>query len=188
MSQSGGDWLKDLEHQLNEGLDAFLRANPGQRDLLEEQESRDRRQRLMEQRRRLRQDADLQRQGLLRLAEDIRQWQGRVAKARAASADALARRAEAHIAGLMEEGRNRWTSLRELGERYSRVEGQLEELRLEEGGPAAAGRREAEGAAGPATAAGDGGSGTSPGASLEDDWAAFEARQELEELRRRMAR
>ena len=183
-----GDWLRDLERQLNEGLDAFLKSNPEQQTLLEEQESRDRQQRLLAQRRRLRQDADLQRQGLLRLAEDIRQWQGRVIKARAASADALAQRAEAHIGELMEQGRTRWTALRELGERYSRVEGQLEELRREENGTGPSGRREAERAAGPATAAGDGGSGTSPGASLEDDWAAFEARQELEELRRRMAR
>lgn len=180
----GDEWLQELERQLNAGLDAFLKANPDQRALLEEQESRDRQQRLIRERARLRQDADLQRQGLLRLAEDIRQWQGRVVKARAAAAEDLARRAEAHIAELMDVGRNRWRSLRELGECYVLVERQLEELRRHEPGADEARRNTASGAAMGVAATGEGAS----EASLEEDWAAFEARQELEELRRRMGR
>ena len=43
MSQSGGDgadWLDQLEAKLEQTLEAFLRANPGQRQRLQEQMQR----------------------------------------------------------------------------------------------------------------------------------------------------
>ena len=123
------DWVEELEARLERQLEAFLAANPEQEALLAEQEARDRQQRLGRLRLRLRQDAELQRQGLLRLAGEIRGWRQRVEKARAASADQLAARAEAHIGDLMEEGRNRWKSLEELGQRFGEVEQELNQLR-----------------------------------------------------------
>lgn len=168
---SGANWLEELEARLEQQLEAFLRGNPQQEALLAEQEQRDRQQRLLGERLKLRQEAELQRQGLLRLAGEIRQWQERVERARKAGADDLARRAEAHIATLMEQGRNRWQTLGELGERFDAVERDLAGL---------TGRT----AAAPAPAA-QGGPPPDPMVELEQAWARFETQQELEALRRR---
>ncbi|MFM1812940.1 MAG: hypothetical protein RLZZ336_1878 [Cyanobacteriota bacterium] len=155
-------WFDDLEARLNQQLDAFLQANPAQQARLEQQEARDRQQQLGRTRQQLQQQAEQQRQGLLALAADIRQWQQRSTKAREAGATALAERAEAHLATLMLQGRQRWQQLSELGARFARVDAELEQLR---------------------TAA------TRPtGSGLDADWAAFEAEQELQRLKRKQQR
>jgi hercynine metabolism protein len=162
--------MEELEARLNQQLESFLRANPQQEALLAEQAQRDRQQRLLQERLKLRQEAELQRQGLLRLAGEIRQWQERSERARGAGAEELAARAEAHIATLMEQGRNRWQTLAELGERFAAVERELAELTAAPTPPAPgrSGERVADGMA-----------------ELEQDWRRFEAQQELEALRRR---
>jgi hercynine metabolism protein len=167
---SPSSWLEELEARLNQQLESFLRANPQQEALLAEQAQRDRQQRLLNERLKLRQEAELQRQGLLRLAGEIRQWQERSDRARGAGAEELAIRAEAHIATLMEQGRNRWQTLAELGERFAAVERELAELTAAPTPPAPgrSGERVADGMA-----------------ELEQDWRRFEAQQELEALRRR---
>jgi hercynine metabolism protein len=167
---NGSSWLDQLEAKLAQQLESFLRTNPQQEALLAEQEQRDRQQRLLSQRLKLRQEAELQRQGLLRLAGEIRQWQERSQRARTANADDLASRADAHIATLMEQGRNRWQTLAELGERFAAVERELAELTAAPTPPAPgrSGERVADGMA-----------------ELEQDWRRFEAQQELEALRRR---
>ena len=167
---SPSSWLEELEARLNQQLESFLRANPQQDALLAEQAQRDRQQRLLHERLKLRQEAELQRQGLLRLAGEIRQWQERSERARGAGAEELAARAEAHIATLMEQGRNRWQTLAELGERFAAVERELAELTAAPTPPAPgrSGERVADGMA-----------------ELEQDWRRFEAQQELEALRRR---
>ena len=167
---SPGSWMEELEARLNQQLESFLRANPQQEALLAEQAQRDRQQRLLHERLKLRQEAELQRQGLLRLAGEIRQWQERSKRARGAGAEELAARAEAHIATLMEQGRNRWQTLAELGERFAAVERELAELTAAPTPPAPgrSGERVADGMA-----------------ELEQDWRRFEAQQELEALRRR---
>lgn len=167
---SPGSWLDELEARLNQQLESFLRANPLQEALLAEQDQRDRQQRLLNARLKLRQEAELQRQGLLRLAGEIRQWQERSERARGAGAQDLATRAEAHIATLMEQGRSRWQTLGELGERFAAAERELSEL-----------------TAAPAAPAPQGGSGAVADgmAELEQAWSRFEAQQELEALRRR---
>ena len=167
---SPGSWLEELEARLNQQLESFLRTNPQQEALLAEQDQRDRQQRLLSERLKLRQEAELQRQGLLRLAGEIRQWQERTERARSAGAEELAARAEAHIAALMEQGRNRWQTLAELGERFAAVERELAELTAAPTPPAPgrSGERVADGMA-----------------ELEQDWRRFEAQQELEALRRR---
>jgi len=167
---SPGSWMEELEARLNQQLESFLRANPQQEALLAEQAQRDRQQRLLHERLKLRQEAELQRQGLLRLAGEIRQWQERSERARGAGAAELAARAEAHIATLMEQGRNRWQTLAELGERFAAVERELAELTAAPTPPAPgrSGERVADGMA-----------------ELEQDWRRFEAQQELEALRRR---
>jgi hercynine metabolism protein len=188
-------WLEELEARLEEQLDAFLQGNPQQEALLGEQEGRDRQQRLRRERLRLRQEAEAQRQALLRLAGEIRQWQERVQRARAAGVEDLAARAEAHGQGLMEQGRQRWQVLSELGKQFGTVERELEELagsaaaRKPPVTPEAAGGPRASAAArGAPTGSAPAGSGPTGGGggSLDEDWAAFEAQQELQELRRRM--
>jgi len=153
-----GSWFDDLEARLNQQLEAFLQANPAQQTRLEQQEAQERQERLGRTRLQLQQQAQQQRQALLELAGEIRQWQQRSTKAREAGATSLASRAAAHVAQLMLQGRQRWQQLAELGARFARVEAELEQL----------------------------GSTRQPGGrDLESDWAAFEAEQELERLRRR---
>jgi hercynine metabolism protein len=156
------NWFDDLEARLNQQLEAFLQANPAQQARLEQQEAQELQQRLGQQRLRLQQQAQQQRQDLLTLASDIRQWQGRVSKARQAGATALAARAEAHLGSLMLQGRQRWQQLAELGAEFAALEARLEQLRSQ--------------------------SQQAAGSGLEADWAAFEAEQELHELRRRQTR
>jgi len=167
---SPGSWMEELEARLNQQLESFLRANPQQEALLAEQAQRDRQQDLLGERLNLRQEAELQRQGLLRLAGEIRQWQERTERARSAGAEELATKAEAHIATLMEQGRNRWQTLGELGERFAAVERDLAELTATPSSPA------------PTRAAGSVADGM---AELEQAWRRFESQQELEALRRR---
>jgi hercynine metabolism protein len=104
MSQSGGDgadWLDQLEAKLEQTLEAFLRANPGQRQRLQEQ---------------IQADAQALRRELLQLATEIQRWRDRVAKARAAGAPELAGQAQRHVDQLMEQGRSRWQRLEQLGQ------------------------------------------------------------------------
>jgi hercynine metabolism protein len=151
-------WLDELEARLEQQLAAFLAANPSQEALLEEQGARDRQARLVGQRRQLQRQAEQERQALLQLADEIRRWQERVVKARAAGAAALAERAETHQQGLMDQGRQRWQQLGDLGVSFAAVERDLRELENRPRPPRAS--------------------------SLEQDWAAFEAEQALEQLRR----
>jgi hercynine metabolism protein len=163
------NWLEELEARLDRQLESFLKSNPQQEALVAEQQARERQQILRSQRLDLKQEAELQRQGLLRLASEIRAWQERVQRARSAGADALADRAEAHINELMEQGRCRWETLAEVGQRFSAVELELRNMA-------------------PPNAGGPGQPESSPQADLESDWAAFETHQDLQELRRKMQR
>ena len=152
-------WLDELEARLEQQLAAFLAANPSQEALLGEQEARDRQAQLVGQRRQLQRQAEQERQALLQLAAEIRCWQERVVKSRAAGATALAERAEAHQQALMEQGRQRWQRLGELGVSFAAVERELGELESRPRQPRAS--------------------------SLEQDWVSFEAEQALEQLRQR---
>ena len=174
-------WLDDLESRLESQLEAFLRTSPAQEALLAAQERQDRLNQLRRQRLDLQQQAEQQRQELLQLAVEIRQWQERVERARSAGATELANRAEAHGAGLMERGRLRWQSLAELGQQFTALEWELTELDRRAAAPNAAQEPGPANGANPEAAA--------PAlANLNSDWAAFEAQQELEQLRRRMQR
>ena len=174
-------WLDDLEARLDSQLQDFLHTNPAQEALLAEQERRDRQERLRRQRLQLQEEAERSRAALLQLASEIRSWQERVERARTAGAKDLATRAEAHVAGLMEQGRQRWQGLAELGQRFSAVEWELSELsRQKQGATQAAG--------GPSGGATSGGSASGTASDLRDAWAAFEAQQELEELKQRLKR
>lgn len=173
---SGNSWLEQLETRLEQQLEAFLRANPAQEALLQEQEQRDQQRQLKQQRQQLQAQAELLRADLLDLAAQINQWQGRVQRARGANAHDLAERAEAHLQALMAQGRDRWQSLSALGQTFARVDEQLQDLARREG--ASPGCTGTEGVrATPATAV-----------PLEQAWAAFEAEQELEAMRQRQQR
>ena len=172
---SADDWFSRLEQQLEQQLDAFLQANPGQAQQLELQEQRERLQRLQRQRLELQSGAERERQQLLELAAEIAQWQERVTRARNAGATELAERAEAHLAGLMARGRDRWQALAERGARLQQLEAELQAAQAagataSAAGPAAKPRPE------------------EPGDDLDQAWARFEADQELEQLRRRQHR
>jgi len=167
-----GSWFDDLEARLNQQLEAFLEANPAQQEKLEQQEARERQEQLSRSRLELQQQAQQQRQDLLELASEIRQWQGRSGKARSAGADALAARAEAHLAALMLQGRQRWQQLAELGVQFAALEAELEQLRS---------------AAQAASRAGQSHRNTNP-VSLEAEWDAFEAEQLLQQLKDKQQR
>lgn len=178
-------WLDDLEARLESQLEDFLRTNPDQEALLAEQERRDRLERLRRQRQQLQEEAERSRATLLQLASEIRSWQQRVERARNAGAADLAGRAEAHVAGLMEQGRQRWQALGELGQRFSQVEWELSQLGRQAAASSPAAAKTAGGAGGAVQADGGGSGGE---AALEDAWAAFESQQDLEALKRRMRR
>ncbi|MEA5473499.1 hypothetical protein VB716_04615, partial [Synechococcus sp. CCY9201] len=101
-------WFEELEARLEQQLEAFLQANPEQDALLAEQEARDRQLELQKRRRSLQAQAEQRRQELLRLAGEIRQWQERITRARAAGATELAEQAAARCEALMEQGRRAW--------------------------------------------------------------------------------
>ena len=151
------NWLDQLERELDQRLSAFLRNNPVQEALFREQHQLDRARALQRQRQQLQAEAEEQRRQLLTLAEEVRAWTKRTQRARQANQPNLAQRAEKHLANLMEQGRNLWTDLADLGRRFQEVDEQLTFLK----------RRQ------------------SPSRStLDADWAQFEAEQELDQLRR----
>ena len=179
------NWLEELEARLDRQLESVLQSNPQQEALLAEQQARERQQSLRRQRLDLKQEAELQRHGLLRLASEIRAWQERVRRARSAGADALADRAEAHINELMEQGRCRWETLAEVGQRFSAIDLELRNMAP----PSTGGHGQAS------TSPPNDGKASSqakpkstPQADLESDWTAFETHQDLQELRRKMQR
>jgi len=157
-------WFDDLTRELERQLEGFLDDHPGQRELLEREEQaeaqRRRQRRLLE----IAAAADLERQRLLHLSGEIRQWRERVDRARSVAATDLADRAEEHLGRLMGQGREGWQALAALGEEDARLRAEIN-------------RREAPTEPVPA----------SGGDQLEQDWAAFEADQDLQELRRRQA-
>jgi hercynine metabolism protein len=164
MNRVTSDWFSDLEHQLEQQLDSFLRANPAQEQLLQQQEQRERQQRLRRRRLELQAQAERMRSELLAMAAEISQWQERVERARGAGATELMSRAEGHLANLMARGRDRWQAFAQLGTTFRHVEEELREL----DSPAATPQTQ-----------------DSRGEDLEQAWSEFEAEQELERLRRR---
>jgi hercynine metabolism protein len=153
------DWLEQLEARLEQQLEAFLRANPAQEALLQEQERLERKQRQKQ----LLLQAEALRSELLQIAAEVRQWRDRSDRARNAGAADLATKADRQVAQLMERGRLRWQALEQLGQEVQ--------------------NNTAAAAAQPTAAAN-----TSPASSanqpLDQAWARFELEQELEALRR----
>ncbi len=168
---TASDWFSRLEQQLEQQLESFLRANPEQEQLLHQQEHKERQQRLRRRRLELQTSAEQSRAELLQLAGEIGEWQRRVERARAAGADALAARAELHVAKLSARGRDRWQALAELGVAFRQLEADLS-APAEPGNAAGADAGAANGA--PAD----------PRVDLDQAWADFEDQQELERLRR----
>jgi len=161
---AAADWLEQLEARLEQQLEAFLRANPAQEALLQEQERLERRQ----QQRQTLQQAEALRGELLRTAAEIPQWRDRAQRARGAGASDLSDRADQQVLQLMERGRQRWQTLEQLGRQ------------VRDTTPAAgAARSDATHDAPQSSAAA---AGSEP---LDQAWARFETEQELEALRRR---
>ena len=153
-------WLDQLEQNLEERLDAFLHSNPYQDRLLQEQHLQDRHRNLSSRRDLMQIQARALRRQLLSLAEQVQAWGERTKKARDAGADDLALRAEQHVKTLMDQGRDLWNELDELGRNFRDLDQQIS--RLNQRASQQRGHR-----------------------SLDEDWALFEAHQELEDLRSR---
>ena len=153
-------WLDQLERNLEERLDAFLRSNPDQDRLLQEQHLQDRQRTLSSRRDQMQLQAKELRRQLLTLAEQVQAWGERTKKARNAGADDLALRAANHVNSLMNQGRDLWNELDDLGRSFRNLDQQISDLNQK--------TSQRQGAR-----------------SLDEDWALFEAHQELEELRRK---
>ena len=151
-------WLEQLERELDKRLSEFLRNNPVQDQLFQDQHQQDRAAALKRQRRQLQQDAEEQRQQLLELADQVKAWRDRIQRADRAGATDLADRARDHLDRLMTQGRHLWSDLENLGRRFEEVEAQFAELNRQ---PPSANRKD-----------------------LDRDWAMFEAEQELKRMRR----
>ena len=153
-------WLDQLERNLEERLDAFLRSNPDQDRLLQEQHLQDRQRTLSSRRDQMQLQAKELRRQLLTLAEQVQAWGERTKKARNAGAEDLALRAANHVNSLMNQGRDLWNELDDLGRSFRDLDQQISDLNQKSS--------QRQGAR-----------------SLDEDWALFEAHQELEELRRK---
>ena len=153
-------WLDQLERNLEERLDAFLRSNPDQDRLLQEQHLQDRQRTLSSRRDQMQLQARELRRQLLTLAEQVQAWGERTKKARNAGAEDLALRAANHVNSLMNQGRDLWNELDDLGRSFRDLDQQISDLNQK--------TSQRQGAR-----------------SLDEDWALFEAHQELEELRRK---
>ena len=151
-------WLEQLERELDKRLSEFLRNNPTQDQLFQDQHQQDRASALKRQRRQLQQDAEEQRRQLLDLADQVKDWRERIQRADRAGATDLADRARHHLNQLMTQGRHLWSDLENLGRRFEEVDGQLAELSRQ---PQSANQKE-----------------------LDRDWAMFEAEEELKRMRR----
>ena len=149
-------WLDQLERELDQRLSAFLRSNPLQAQRFQDQHRQDRAVALQRQRQQLQQEAEQQRKRLIDVAEEIRSWTERTKRAKQAGANELSRRAQTHLDGLMAQGRQQWSDLDNLGRRFGEVDAQLKDLANQT---------------------------ASSSSGLEQDWALFEAEQELEQLR-----
>ena len=152
-------WLDNLERSLEERLEQFLRSNPSQDQLLQEQHLQDRQRDLHNRRWQQQLQARELRRQLLTLAEQVQAWTKRGEKARGAGALELAQRADQHVVGLMQQGRELWDEFEALGLQFAELEEQLNSLKSQ-------------------------GQQSSSRLRLDEDWALFEAQQELEELRR----
>ena len=152
-------WLDNLERSLEERLEQFLRSNPSQDQLLREQHLQDRQRDLHNRRGQQQLQARELRRQLLTLAEQVQAWTKRGEKARGAGALELTHRADQHVVALMQQGRELWEEFEALGLQFAELEEQLNSLKTQE--KQSSSRR-----------------------SLDEDWALFEAQQELEQLRR----
>ena len=152
-------WLDNLERSLEERLEQFLRSNPSQDQLLQEQHLQDRQRDLHNRRGQQQLQARELRRQLLTLAEQVQAWTKRGEKARGADALELAQRADQHVIALMQQGRELWDEFEALGLQFAELEEQLNSLKSQ-------------------------GQHSTSSRSLDEDWALFEAQQELEELRR----
>ena len=159
------NWWQELERDLEQQFDSFLKNHPGQRELLEQEEHRAQQQRRQSRLQEIEAKAQALRSELLVLSEDIRAWRGRVERAQSANATDLASRAEVHLGSLMGQGREKWQSLAVLGEENRQLTEAI--AKAEQARPK------------PAPASPEAGH-----AELEEAWKRFEAQQELERLRR----
>ena len=155
------NWLENLEEALEKQLNQFLQNNPSQELLLKHQQHQDHYNALQLQKKQLVDEAKLRRRQLLELAATIQEWRARTQRAKKASANSLAIRAERHLASLMKQGRQIWSELDHLGNRFHAIQQEILVLSEES---------------------------RKYNSSIEEDWNNFIADQELEQLKKELDR
>ncbi len=150
------EWLQQLEKDLDQRLEDFLQFNPYQDFLFREQQKKARVNRLKISRDELETEAAERRKELVALAGLISEWKKRVERAKNAGAVDLAMRAENYVNQIMDQGRQLWLDLDELGLRFKEIEEKMslmsEVTRCSN-------------------------------SDIEDDWSRFEDLQELEKIK-----
>ncbi len=154
------NWLQELEQNLDSKLERFLRSNPYQDFLLNEQSQRDQGYELMRKELQIKDAANKLRKELIELAKQIKLWKGRSKRANKYGAHSLAIKADKHIQNLISKGEKIWSNLKQLGDNLRDIERQS--ITLNEV--------------------------SSPTSStIEKEWRDFEAQQELDDLKQKKA-
>ena len=153
-------WLQELEQNLDSKLERFLRSNPYQDFLLNEQSQRDQGYELMRKELQIKDAANKLRKELIELAKQIKLWKERSKRAEKYGAHSLAIKADKHIQNLISEGEKIWSNLKQLGDNLRDIERQS--ITLNEVS-------------------------SSTSSTIEKEWRDFEAQQELDDLKQKKA-
>ena len=115
-------WLEELERALERRFNEFLKENPNQEDLLNEQFKQDNIYKLLLEQKELLKKAQDIRKKLVNLSYKVNEWEARVTRAKKHGELKLAKRAELHISQLMSKGRNQWSNLDQIKDLLEKIE------------------------------------------------------------------
>jgi len=121
-------WLDQLEKKLESKLSEFLQDNPYQESLLQSQAHQELYSSLQSKKEKLQSKAKEQRKQLLALAIEVRNWKNREKRARDSNAEDLADKALIHLERLMQQGRELWSELGEMGQEFKEIQKQIQRI------------------------------------------------------------
>lgn len=185
----------DFGRFLEERLDEYMRNNPHLELMALEEKLRDQEQEALKLMADLKRKENQLQDEILKLANEIQQWHGRIQKARAAGRNDLAEAAAEHEASLLRQGNQRWGQMEMIKERMQQTQ-ELQrkiQVRLKE-----VGTQLAQAQATRSTTVAQSWNANawsqdpteSPGAvqDLEKKFSQWEAEEELQELKRNLKR
>ena len=149
-------WLDQIEKKLEQRLSEFLQANPYQDSLLNQQNAEDQNLHLEEERKSLKAQINLLREQILILSKSIFDWTNRANRAKKAGKISLAKKADKHLNHLFVQGRQLWEELDQVGKRFKEIEQELCNTFNQS---------------------------DTEKFNLEEEWAMFEIKQEIEQLK-----